>query len=396
MRNCIFHAENLALLQTLPDASIELIYIDPPFNTGNSFEHYDDAMLHEEWLRMMRERLLRMRRLLRSDGAIFVEIDGRHQAELKCLLDKVFGRQNHVTTISVRRSAPTGHKAINPAPVNVSEFIHVFARDKARWTYRPLQVPRVGYDKAYNKVLDARDVPYERWRWRSLAEVVAEDLGYGSTHEARRSLGGEAFAQAKAAFALANHERVIRTAQPNYPKVGKAAQAMIQRSKADTSRIFRLERKAHSDMYFFRGDRILFLSDKVQQIEGRSCLVEPLTNFWSDVPWQGIAGEGGVRFARSKKPEKLLQRILELSTEPGDWVLDGFLGSGTTAAVAHKLGRRWIGVELGEHARTVCLPRLEGVVEGADLTGISKQLGWAGGGGFLFCVLEEAADGGVS
>jgi adenine-specific DNA-methyltransferase len=111
-------------------------------------------------------------------------------------------------------------------------------------------------------------------------------------------------------------------------------------------------------------------------------LVEPLTNVWDDIPFQGIAREGGVRFIRNKKPERLLERVIALTTDPGDWVLDAFLGSGTTAAVALKMRRRWIGIEDGPQFDTLCLPRLRRVVDGADPTGVTRSTGWTGGGGF--------------
>ena len=130
------------------------------------------------------------------------------------------------------------------------------------------------------------------------------------------------------------------------------------------------------------GNRVLFLEDKVVERDGRRVLVEPLTNVWDDVPFQGIAREGGARFVRNKKPEKLLARVLSLTTDPGDWVLDPFLGSGTTAAVALKMGRRWVGIERGDHVDTLCLPRLRRVVDGVDVTGVSRAFGWKGGGGF--------------
>ena len=130
---------------------------------------------------------------------------------------------------------------------------------------------------------------------------------------------------------------------------------------------------------------MLRLEDKVAMRDGRRVIVEPLTNVWDDVPFQGIAREGGARFVRNKKPEKLIARILALATQSGDWVLDAFLGSGTTAAVAHKMGRRWVGIERGEQMNELCIPRLRRVVDGEDTAGVSRALRWAGGGGFHVC-----------
>jgi len=164
--------------------------------------------------------------------------------------------------------------------------------------------------------------------------------------------------------------------------VSRAAQALIDRSRREPDRVLRLERRGRKDLVLRGGNRVLRLSDKVVVSGGRRVLVEPLTNVWDDVPFQGIAREGGARFVRNKKPEKLLARVLALTTDPGDWVLDPFLGSGTTAAVAHKMGRRWIGIERGAHVDALCVPRLRRVVDGEDATGVSRALGWTGGGGF--------------
>jgi adenine-specific DNA-methyltransferase len=182
--------------------------------------------------------------------------------------------------------------------------------------------------------------------------------------------------------ALANATHIVRFAQPRYEAVSRAARALIECSRGEPQRVFRLIRKGRKDLILRGGNRVLFLADKMIERDGRRVLVEPLTNVWDDVGFQGIAREGSARFVRNKKPEKLIARILALSTDPGDWVLDAFLGSGTTAAVALKMGRRWIGIERGTHVDTLCLPRLRRVVDGQDAAGVTRACGWAGGGGF--------------
>lgn len=137
------------------------------------------------------------------------------------------------------------------------------------------------------------------------------------------------------------------------------------------------------------GRQIYFYSLKVKFVDGTRTPAKPLTNLWTDIPWNGIAREGGVQFKNGKKPEKLIRRCLDLTTKAGDYVLDSFLGSGTTAAVAHKMGRRYIGIELGEHAVSHCVPRLKKVIDG-EQTGISEDVDWKGGGGFRFYCLGEA------
>jgi adenine-specific DNA-methyltransferase len=391
--NLLIKGDNLLALKALErhfSGKIKCIYIDPPFNTGNAFEYYDDGLEHTIWLSMMKARLEILGKLLREDGAIFLEIDDTEQAYLKVLMDEVFGRSNYVLSIAVKRSAATGHKAINPSPVNVCEFIHIYARDKSKWRYIQQLVSRKGYDWAYNYVVTNKNDSFPGWKFAPLSNVVAKELGFGDAREARKVMGKNNLENAMVDFALKHSDITIRFAQPNYGGVSQAARDLIDESKVKTDEVLCLRRKAYSDMYFYRGNRILFLHDKVQRGEEGNQIVEPLTNFWDDIPWQGIAREGGIDFPKNKKPEKLIRRILEISTERADWILDSFLGSGTTAAVAHKLGRKWVGVEIGEHAETLCLPRLKRVVSGEDQTGISKEVGWKGGDGFRYCVLGES------
>jgi adenine-specific DNA-methyltransferase len=137
-------------------------------------------------------------------------------------------------------------------------------------------------------------------------------------------------------------------------------------------------------MYFRAGERILFYADKLKVVDGELIAGEPLTTLWDDILSNNLHNEGGIEFPKGKKPESLIKRVLELTTQPGDLVLDSFAGSGTTGAVAHKMGRRWIMVELGEHAATHIIPRMRAVVDGADASGVTKAMNWKGGGGFRY------------
>jgi len=366
------HGENLAALRWLRATHagrFRCVYFDPPFNTGRAFAEYDDRVDSVEWRARMHARLAAARPLLADDGAIFVEIDDTELAHLQLAMDDVFGRDNRVSTVTIVRSAPTGHKAINRGPVNVTDYLLVYAKDKSRLRLAPQWRARRGYDKAYATFVVNRDAPPSKWRFVPLAQHAKAS---GATARA-----------AIEAFALANAHGVVRFAQPRYEAVSKEARAAIDRSRAAPDRVFVLPRERHKDMLFRGGNRILFLSDKVRtDARGERVLVEPLTNVWDDVPFQGIAREGGVVFTRNKKPERLIARIVAMATEPGDWVLDAFLGSGTTTAVAQKMGRKWIGIEEGEHFDALCLPRMRRVVDGSDETGVTREFGWRGGGGF--------------
>lgn len=388
--NLLVHADNLPALGALAGrfaGTIRCAYLDPPYNSGRVFAEYADDRPPGEWDAMMRPRLEALRPLIADDGAVFVEIDDTQLAALTLLMDEVFGAKNRISTITIVRSAPTGHKAINAGPVHVSDFLLAYAKDKRRWRYRPQLRQKRGYDAAYATWLDDPDAAPDGWRFRPLKAAVAEALGHGSTQEAARALGRDAFHARVHAYALRNARHVVRFAQPRYEAIGRAAQRVVDRSREQPDRVFVLERDGRRPFIVRAGNRVLFLADKVRAIDGEPSIVEPLTNVWDDVPFQGIAREGGVVFSRNKKPERLVARVLAMASDPGDWILDPFLGSGTTAAVAHKMSRRWIGVESGDHALTLAEPRLRRVVDGDDPTGVTSATGFTGGGGFALATL---------
>jgi adenine-specific DNA-methyltransferase len=385
--NRLVHGDNLSAMRWLAGAGFagrfRCAYVDPPYNTGRAFAEYDDALSDADWCAMMRPRLEILRALLAEDGALFAEIDDTMLAPLHALLDDVFGRENRVSTITIVRSASTGHKAINAGPVNVSAFLLVYAKAKPRWRSNPQWREREGYDAAYGHVVPNREEPVERWRFESLRAHACTDLGYASPREARAAMGKEAILRAIERFAVDHADRVVRFAQPRVEAVSREARVLIARSKREPDATFRLVRPGYKDMILHGGNRVLFLGDKVRvRDNGTRALVEPLTNVWNDVPFQGIAREGGVVFSRNKKPERLVERVVAIATDAGDWVLDPFLGSGTTAAVAHKMRRRWVGIERGAQLETMCLPRLGRVARGEDETGITRARRWQGGGGF--------------
>jgi adenine-specific DNA-methyltransferase len=372
--NVLIHAENLDAMQRLAEAGFggrfRCVYFDPPYNSGRRFAEYDDAQSPRVWRDLIRERLAAARELLADDGSIFVEIDDTELGPLQVAMDEQFGREQRVATITVVRSAATGHKAANRGPVNVTDFLLVYAKSRARWRCNALVRERRGYDDAYATWLENPCDSPEHWRFTTLAAHVRQVLGRAPNRADVES------------YAVAHAEHVVRFAQPRYEAVSREARVLIDRSRRDPQRVLRLARDGRKDLVLRSGNRILALADKVVDRGGRRVLVEPLTNVWDDVPFQGIAREGGARFVRNKKPEKLLARIIAMSSDRGDWVLDAFLGSGTTAAVAHKAGRRWVGIERGEHVDGLCIPRLRRVVDGEDATGVTRALAWKGGGGF--------------
>lgn len=392
--NRLVHGDNLAAMEWLAGltgptgpafaGAFRCAYLDPPYNSGRRFEEYDDALTDRDWCDAIHPRLRAARALLSNDGALFAEIDDTMLAPLHAILDDVFGRESRVSTITLVRSASTGHKAVNRGPVNVSAFLLIYARTKGAWRSNPLWRERRSYDEAYSTFVPNRDAPERDWRFEPLRTHACAALRYATPAAARAALGKGELARAVERFALAHADRVVRFAQPRLEAVSKEAQGWIARSKREPEVTFRLQRPGYKDMILRGGNRVLFLADKVRRGEGgEPVLAEPLTNVWTDLSFQGIAREGGVVFTRNKKPEKLLERVLSMATDEGDWVLDPYLGSGTTAAVAHKMGRRWVGIERGEtQFEGMCVPRMERVVRGEDRTGITKAKGWSGGGGF--------------
>ncbi len=389
-KNLLVRGDNLAVLQALSPTlrgEIRCAYLDPPYNTGRTFKEYADARSSGEWVAMMRPRLEALHDLLRNDGSVVVQIDDNELARLTLLMDEVFGASNRISTITIVRSAATGHKAMNLGPVHVSDFLLVYAKSRKGWRYEPQRRVREGFDAAYSTWLENPSAPPDTWRFRPLRAAVAEMLGYRSTRAATLAIGIEAFQARVETHALAHAEQVVRFAQPRFEAISKAAQRLVEKSRNMKHSVLVLPRAGRPPLMLRGGNRLLFLKDKVATVDGKRCLVEPLTNVWDDVPFQGIAREGGVTFTRNKKPERLLARILAMATDEGDWVLDPFVGSGTTAAVAHKMGRRWIGIDSGEHLETLAEPRLQRVVDGADLTGVTELTGFSGGGGFSLATL---------
>lgn len=390
--NMVISGDSLFVLKTLLASGyanrVKLVYIDPPFNTGQAFAHYDDGLEHSLWLTMLRDRLELLRQLLTDDGAIFVHIDDNELGYLAVTMDELFGRTNRISVVTFKQGAATGHKAINPGCVTTSNFILIYAKNKTQWRPNRVYTAR-NRDRRYARFIENRDDDYRAWRFVPLAKAFARFVGFSETSTRKATPNYE---DRLDEFVLRNAESVIRTARPSYDAVSAEARAMIDESMLNTSAIFRLHRVGYSDMYFQGGERILFYSDKLKHIDGEFIPGEPLTTIWDDLLSNNLHNEGGVEFPKGKKPEGLIKRVLALGTsaDSHDLVLDCFAGSGTTGAVAHKMGRRWIMVDFTDNCQRHIIPRLKRVVEGQDQSGVSLSVGWNGGGGFRAYNLGQA------
>lgn len=388
--NMLIHGDNLLALKALESkyaGQVKCIYIDPPFNTGQAFENYDDGVEHSIWLNLMRSRLEVLHNLLADNGTLFVHIDDNELGYLIVLLDEIFGRNNRVSIVSFKQASATGHKAINPGIVSITNFILIYTKNKHSWQPNRVYTDRGERDKRYGNYITNIDSPCEEWQITTLTEAFAISLGI-TIKEARALIKSNP--DKIDSFVIEHCESVIQLVNPDYKNVGASTREYIDKSRANPNQIFRQIREGYSDIILIGGKRIIFYKDKLKKIDGKYVAGEPLTSLWDDILSNNIHNEGGVDFPKSKKPEALIKRCLELSTQENDIVLDSFLGSGTTAAVAHKMGRRYIGIEMGEHAYTHCKKRLDMVISGADKGGITKACKWNGGGAYKFYELAPS------
>jgi len=383
--NILIQGDNLLALKALEEAyagRIKCVYIDPPFNTQQAFEHYEDGLEHSLWLSLIRNRLELIHKLMRDDGTLFVHIDDNELGYIITVLDEIFGRTNRASIVTFKQGSATGHKSINPGVVTTSNFILIYSKKKLEWKPKRIFTARGERDKRYGQFIENRTARYAKWRFITLTRAFAASLDLPEKG-LKKELGDE-FEAKLTEFVHENAESVIRLARPDYNAVSAAARLVIDDSKKRPGEVLLLERDELSDMYFVGGERILFYQDKLKVVDGKRVAGEPLTTIWDDILSNNLHNEGGIEFPKGKKPEALIKRCLDLASDPGDLVLDSFAGSGTTGAVAHKMGRRWIMVELGGHAVTHIVPRMKRINDGIDTSGVTEATGWKGGGGFRF------------
>ena len=349
--NLLIHGDNLLALRALLAAGyggkVKCIYIDPPYNTGSAFEHYDDMQEHSIWLGLMQQRIRILYELLADDGTLWISLDDEEQAYSRVLCDEIFGRQNFVANVIWQKK----HTRSNDAKwfSDNHDFILVYAKNKATW--RPNLLPR-SEDSLSNYTNPDND---PRGAWAS-----------GPCH--------------------------VKTPNPKdiYPIITPSGREVLPPN--GTSWRFSQDKMAE----LIQDNRIYFGKEGTNIPRYKRFLTEVQDGFVPTTLWfreevgdnqeakKEVKGINSKDVFSTPKPERLIERILTLASEEGDLVLDSFLGSGTTAAVAHKMGRRWIGIELGDHAYSHCATRLQRVIDGTDEGGISKAVGWQGGGGYRF------------
>lgn len=355
MDNLLVQGDNLLALKALEAeyaGRVKCVFIDPPYNTGSAFEHYDDGLEHSIWLSMMRDRLEVIRNLLSPDGSLWVTLDDNEAHYFKVMADEVFGRGNFVANVIwQKRTSPEARLRLGAA----HDSVLVFARDASKVAINQLPVSEEAKAAASNKDNDPRgpwtssDFTAQGWRPNQMYKITTPG---GAVYEPPPG-------------------RCWGNIEPEYLKL-----------RADNRMWFGVDGKARPRVKTF-----------LEESQGRSSWT-----WWpnsevghnQEAKKEQIALSDNAAIFDTPKPERLLHRILTLATNPGDLVLDSFAGSGTTGAVAHKMGRRWIMVEIGDHAQTHIVPRLRKVIDGTDPGGVTAATNWQGGGGFRFCRLAPS------
>ncbi|WP_375638396.1 MULTISPECIES: site-specific DNA-methyltransferase [unclassified Bartonella] len=348
--NKLIFGDNLLALKALEQeymGKVKCIYIDPPYNTGNAFEHYEDGLEHSIWLSLMRDRLELLHHLLADDGSIWISIDDDEQAYLKVMMDEIFGRQNFINNIIWQKKY---------APQNDTkwlsdnhDFIMVYAKDKTIW--RPQLLPRSSDMDARYKNPD--NDPRGPWKSDNLS---VKTMNLKDVYEIVTPSGRSVMPPAGTSW---------RVSKQKFAKLLEDNRVWFGPTGSNVPSMKRFLSEVKNGM-------VSMTIWPYQEVGHNQDAKKEAKVFNSDSVFT------------TPKPERLMERIIQLATNPGDLVLDSFAGSGTTGAVAHKMGRKWIMIELGEHCHTHIIPRLKQVIDGTDQGGISKSVNWQGGGGFRY------------
>lgn len=355
--NVLVRGDNLLALKALEQfylGRVRCIYIDPPFNTGQAFEHYDDGVEHSLWLSLMRDRIQILWSLLTPDGSIWVHCDDHEQAYLKVMMDEICGRSSFITTIVWQGR----YSRSNDASISASHnFILVYSPNPEEWKKYRNRLGRTQTQSEQYKNPDGDP----RGAWRAIpwdAPNIRANLSYPiitPTGRTRLPPAGRCWSRTKDQW-----DEIVSSGMAYFGKSGDGAPSFKQ-----------------------------FLTN-ASQIVPNTWWPHDETGHTDEAKKEGQVLFGAKATFATPKPERLLARILAIASNPGDIVLDSFGGSGTTGAVAHKMGRRWIMVELGDHCETHIVPRLKKVIDGDDLGGVTEAVGWKGGGGYRYFKLAPS------
>jgi len=373
--NLIIKGNNLLAIHSLKKrfaGKVKLIYIDPPYyfheNKSEDTFNYNTNFKLSSWCVFMKNRLEVAKDLLSKDGAIFIQIDDDGLPYLKVILDELFGIENCITTISVKVTSESGVKVSANKPVRVKETILCYFKS-SDWKYNRQFVIDGTYDPNYSYFVENPDQEPSRWKIVNIKDKFLKITKNKKISEED----------------LYNFQIKYKN---NIFSVRDISKELKEKYFSTNKNRFVVLKKENKPTILWKNGEVIFFSNKVRTINNKEFSVKYLSDIWIDISWDGIAKEGGVTLKRGKKPERLLERIIDMSTNRGDVVMDFFMGTGTTCAVAHKMGRQYIGVEQLDYGENSAVVRLKNVING-DQTGISKQVGWKGGGDFVYLELAK-------
>lgn len=370
---------------------------DPPYNTGAAFEHYDDNLEHSIWLDMIYKRIKLIYSLLSDDGTLWISIDNTEGHYLKVMCDEIFGRANFVSDITYEKSNVTG-LGQGGAIFNTGEKLLVYKKDiirfnevlgKERLAKKTMQRYRKYIKNAGNRVLvkefnaASNGLPVRVYQH---SDYEIGDISLRNYDQREAEIRQEYRTHFNTVFRTYVVQQENEFQNALMADMGKNSLFSVEyipsRGKNEGK---------ETTLFYYNGELCAWLKDTAFLDGSEIMKTTRLSNVWKndDIPKGDLGNEGGVAFPRSKKPEKLIERILMMATDEGDFVLDSFLGSGTTAAVAHKMNRKYIGIEMGDHCYSHCKVRLDRVIDG-EQGGVSKDFDWQGGGGYHFYELAPS------
>src|SRR5699024_5935774 len=409
--NLIIKGNNLIGLSSLLEkyeGKIKLIYIDPPYNTGNDGFNYNDSFNRSTWLSFMKSRLELAKKLLSHDGTLFVQISDEEQAYLKVLLDEVFKEENFINTISVFTKVSAGASGggeDKKLKKNI-EYIHVYVKDMSHFSgfnipYKNTELMEyIDQMKRDNKSFKYTNILYKKGN-----ETYYKTIKDGSDNDIIiNKVEGYEIKTVKEVSKLENisikevyekyFENIMTTTNAQTSIRTRVWDATDSENNMYSAKYIPKSgrNKGKETKLLFTGKQkvlIIWLSNTAERGSNNQILKkEKIGTFWDGFSWINVTKEGSVKFESGKKPESLIKQIIEMSTAENDIILDFFLGSGTTTAAAHKMNRKYICIEQMSYIEDITVPRMHRVVKG-DSSGISSDVGWKGGGAFIYCELLE-------
>ena len=408
--NLIIKGNNLIALHSLKKrfaGKVKLIYIDPPYNTGNDSFNYNDSFNHSTWLTFMKNRLVVARELLSEDGLIWVQTDDGEVNYLGVLLDEIFGRENSINIVTVKtKIGGVSGSSEGKSLKDTTEFIQVYAKNKEFIDLKPIFAMTPVWEYIQTEYIEAG----KSWKYTSVLLDLGEKVLIKTDNVNGRTYYHYPNAKTCSVKQYANENGL--TEEEVYNSIPKK---IFQSTNAQSSVRTTLIRETENiqtgfvsvsyipvkgknqgeltEIFYTNTKRmVMFLSDMLtEDSEGNLLYKEKLTTLWDNIQYNNLSKEGLVDFPNGKKPEKLLQNIIEMSTEESDIILDFFGGSGSTAATAHKLNRQYISIEQMDEQLDKIIERLKNVSSGKDDKGISKDVNWSGGGSFVYAELKNDA-----